>query len=127
MVYIKIDIIASQVSNQNAEVKSSPKLCSLRGFCACSTLAASCPQALLPFAFLLLPSPQPASIVHRLLKGLAIGFVENAVGASEHFGTLLLRARAEAVNVAGNFDLLAQRQILDTSDDGFDDSHPANN
>ena len=69
---------------------------------------------------------EPASIVDRLLEGLAIGFVENAVGESEHFGKLLLRARAEAVNVAGNFDLLAQRQILDTSDDGLDDGHSTN-
>jgi hypothetical protein len=68
---------------------------------------------------------QPASIVHRLLKGLAIGFVESAVGASEHFRTLLLRARAETVNITGNLDLLAQGQILDASDDGFDDGHPA--
>jgi hypothetical protein len=47
----------------------------------------------------------------------------NTVSASEHFGALLLNIRAETVDVAGNFDLLAQRQVLDAPDDGFDDGH----
>ena len=68
---------------------------------------------------------EAAGIIHRLLKGVAIGFIEHAMGASEHFGPLLLGARAEAVDVAGNFDLLAQRQVLDTPKDGFDDGHSA--
>jgi hypothetical protein len=53
---------------------------------------------------------EPTGVIHRLLKGLAIGFVQYAVGSSEHFGALLLDTRAEAVDVAGDFDLLAQRQ-----------------
>jgi hypothetical protein len=66
---------------------------------------------------------EPAGVIHRLLKGLAIGFVEHAVGAPKDCGALLLSAGAQVVNVAGYFDLLAQRQVLDTPDDGFDDSH----
>jgi hypothetical protein len=66
---------------------------------------------------------EPAGVVHRLLKGLAIGFVEHAVGAPKHCGALLLSACAEVVDVAGYFDLLAQRQVLDTPDDGFDNGH----
>jgi hypothetical protein len=63
---------------------------------------------------------ETASIIHRLLKGLSISFVEYPVGASKHFGTLLLRGRAEAMDIADDFDLLAQRQVLDTPDDRFD-------
>jgi hypothetical protein len=66
---------------------------------------------------------ESAGVVHRLLKSLAIRFAEHTVSASEHFGALLLNIRAETVDVAGNFDLLAQRQVLDAPDDGFDDGH----
>jgi hypothetical protein len=68
---------------------------------------------------------EAAGIIHRLLKSLAIGFIEHAMGAPEHFGALLLGARAELLDVAGNFELLAQRQVLDTPEDGFDDGHLA--
>ena len=66
---------------------------------------------------------EAAGIIHRLLKSLAIGFIEHAMSAPEHFGALLLNARAELLDVASNFDLLAQRQVLDTPKDGFDDGH----
>ena len=66
---------------------------------------------------------QPAGLVHRLFKSLAVGLVEYAVGAPEHFGALLLDAGTEAVNVTGHFDLPARRQILDALDDGFDHGH----
>jgi hypothetical protein len=70
---------------------------------------------------------ESAGIVHRLLKSLTIRFAEHSVSASEHFGALLLDIRAETVDVAGNFDLLAQRQVLDAPEDGFDDGHSAAN
>jgi len=66
---------------------------------------------------------EAAGIIHCLLKRLAIGFVEYAMGASKDFGPLFLRSRREAVDVASDFNLLAQWQVLDTSDDGFDDGH----
>jgi hypothetical protein len=49
---------------------------------------------------------EATGIIHCLLKGLAIGFVEHAVGAPEHFGTLLLGARAETVDVTGDVHLV---------------------
>jgi hypothetical protein len=49
-----------------------------------------------------------AGVVHGLLEGFAVGFAQHAVGAPEHGGTFALRAGAEAVDVAGDFDLLAQ-------------------
>jgi hypothetical protein len=70
---------------------------------------------------------ESAGIVHRLLKSLTVSLAEYAVCASEHFGALLLDIRAETVDVAGNFDLLAQRQVLYAPDDGFDDGHSATN
>jgi hypothetical protein len=70
---------------------------------------------------------ESAGIVHRLLKSLPISFAEHTVSASEHLGTLLLDICAETVDVAGNFDLLAQWQVLDPPDDGFDDGHSAAN
>ena len=65
---------------------------------------------------------EPAGVVHRLHKGSTIGFVEHAVGTPKHGGTLLLRVRVEAVDVAGHFDLLAQRPVSQSPDDGFDDA-----
>jgi hypothetical protein len=64
-----------------------------------------------------------AGVVHGLLKGLAIGFVEHAMGASKDFGSIFLGARRETMDMASDFNLLAQRQVLDTPDDGFDDRH----
>ena len=64
-----------------------------------------------------------AGTVHGLLEGFAVGLAQHAVGALEHGGTFALRAGAEAVDVAGDFDLLAQGQALDSTDDGFDDGH----
>src|SRR5580693_2252749 len=68
---------------------------------------------------------EATSIIHRLLKGLAIGFVEHAMGASKDFGAFLLRACRQAMDVTGDFDLFAQRQVLNTTDDGFDEGHSA--
>jgi hypothetical protein len=68
-----------------------------------------------------------AGVIHRLLKGLAVSFVENAMGASEDFRAFLLGAGREVMHVAGDFDLLSQWQVLDTADDGFDDGHFAAN
>lgn len=66
---------------------------------------------------------RPAGFVHRLFKSPAIGLVEHAVGAPEYFGALLVNTGAEAVNVTGNFDLFAQRQVLDALDNGFGHGH----
>ena len=63
--------------------------------------------------------------MHRALEGCAVGFVECAVGALQDGGAFPLRAGAEAVDVAHDFDLLAQRQALDSADDGFEDRHRA--
>jgi FlaG/FlaF family flagellin (archaellin) len=64
-----------------------------------------------------------AGVAHRFLENLAVGFVEGAVDALEHPVTLTLGGGAETVDVAGDFDLLPQRQALDAPDDGFDDAH----
>jgi hypothetical protein len=70
---------------------------------------------------------EPAGIIQRLLEGLTVMLVEYAVSPSEHPGALLLETRAESVDVASDFDLLAQRQILDAPNDGLDHSHLAVN
>jgi hypothetical protein len=68
-----------------------------------------------------------ASISQRLLKGFAVGFAESTMGASKDFVALFLGTGREAMHGSCNFDLLAQRQILNTPNDGFDDSHFATN
>jgi hypothetical protein len=58
-----------------------------------------------------------------LFESLAVGFIKHAMSASKHLRSLFLSACGEAVDVSGNVDLLAQGQVLDTTNDGFDDGH----
>jgi hypothetical protein len=64
-----------------------------------------------------------AGIAHGLLEGFSVGFVEHTVGAPEDGDTFTLHVGAEAVDVARDLHLLAQRQALNTTDDCFEDGH----
>ncbi len=66
---------------------------------------------------------QPAGVIHGLFKSQAVCFIQDTVHAAEHLGPPLRNAGAEAVNVTGYLDLLAQRQVLDALYDGFDHGH----
>jgi hypothetical protein len=66
---------------------------------------------------------QPSALAHGLFESTSIGFIEHSMGAPKHHRTLLLSTRAEAMDVASDFHLLSQRQVLDRPDDGLDHSH----
>ena len=67
----------------------------------------------------------PTGIGQGILESLAVGFIQAAMRATQHFGALLLSRHIEPKDVTGHFDLLAQGKALDASDDGFYHSHSA--
>jgi hypothetical protein len=69
-----------------------------------------------------------AGVIHSLLKNLTIRFIDYAMRTPEYFGAFLLDARrAEAVDVASYFHLLAQGKVLNSPYDGFNYCHAAEN
>jgi hypothetical protein len=61
--------------------------------------------------------------LHGTCEGFAVGFAQGTVGPPKYFGPFPLGAFVQSMNVSSRLDLLAEGQVLHSSDDGFQDAH----
>jgi hypothetical protein len=64
-----------------------------------------------------------ARVLDGSLECFTLRVVECTVSPRENGSPLALRPSAEAVDIAGDFDLLLQRQGLHSANDGFENGH----